>query len=338
MYSQFRKPGALLGFLVLFGLVFSFPAMAQNRIIKGKVVNEQGEPIKDAAVSIQGMDIKREYKVKTNKQGDYFYMGIPFGVYRVVVRAKGYAPDYQQNIKPQLGDETAVDFTLKPGDPNQKLAYELTPEEIEKLKEEMKKAEERKAASAEVKGFFDAGLELAQQGKYDEAIEQYEKALEKDPEQAYIQANLADALSKVEKYDEALAAYQKAVSLKPDDAAIYTNMGVVLGKLGKTKESQDAFKKAAELNPQSAAQNFYNLGATMVNSGNTKEAAAAFRQAIQSDPNYGEAYYQLGICLSGDPESMQEAIKVLQKYIEIGKNPDQIAVAKQLIAALQPQD
>ena len=335
MSNPIRKPGVLL--LIPFLLILALPALAQNRIIRGKVLDDKDQPLPNANITIMGMDIKREYKVKTDKKGEFFYMGIPAGVYRVVVRAQGFEPDFQERVQPRLGDETTLNFKLGPGDMNRKLAYELTPEEVERMKQDMAKNEERKKASGEVKVAFDAGLALAQQGKYAEAVVEYNKALEKDPDQAYIQANLADALAKMDKNQEALAAYQKAITLKPDDPAMYTNMGVLLGKLGKTEESQAMFKKAAEISPASAAQNFYNLGATLVNSGKSAEAAAAFRQAIQSDPNYAEAWYQLGICLSGDPAGMAEAVKALQKYMEIGKNMEQIEVAKQLISALQPQ-
>jgi tetratricopeptide (TPR) repeat protein len=333
MLNQIRKPVILL--LIPFLFFVAQAAFAQNRIIRGKVVNDKDEPIKDAQISIMGTDIKREYKVKTDKKGEYFYMGLPTGVYRVVVRAQGYEPDFQQPVRPTLGDETKVDFKLQPGDMNRKLAFELSPDEVAKLKQEVAKAEERKKASADVKASFDAGLTLAQQGKHAEAVVEYRKALEKDPDQAYIQANLADSLSKLDKNDEALEAYRKAIALKPDDAAMYTNMGVLLGKMGKGEESQAMFKKAAELSPASAAQNFYNLGATLVNNGKSAEAAEAFRQAIKADPNYAEAWFQLGICLSADPGTMPEAVKALQKYIEIGKNMEQIEVAKQLIAAIK---
>jgi tetratricopeptide (TPR) repeat protein len=318
-------------------LLLSVPADAQNRIIKGKVIDDKGQPIKGAKISIQGVDVKREYKVETDKKGEYFYMGIPYGEYRVVVRAQGFQPDYTQGVRPNISAESEINFTLNPGE-DRKLAFEMSTQELERLKQEAEKAAKQKQASTEVKGFFDAGLGLAAQGKYEEAIVEYQKALEKDPDQPYIRANMADALSRVNKLDAALAEYQKAIALKSDDAAMYTNMGVLLGKMGKTEESQEAFKKAASVNPAAAGQNFYNLGATLVNSGKAAEAAEAFKQAIAADPNFAEAYYQLGICLSGDQTKIPDAVKALQKYIEIGKNAEQVEVAKQLIAALKPQE
>jgi tetratricopeptide (TPR) repeat protein len=336
MHNPIRKPYVLVIILFFITVTFSLPALAQNRIIRGKVINDKGEPVKDAQIFIQGTDIRREYTIKTDDEGDYFYMGIPRGVYNVIVRAKGYAPDFEQNVRPPLGDEVVVDFELVPGDETQKLPIEMTEEEIEKLREDIKKAEARRAASEEVKADFEQALELAKQGNYEEAVVGFQAALEKDPEQAYIQANLADALAKLDRNEEALAAYRKAIALKADDAAMYTNMGVLLGKMGRTEESTAAFKQAADLNPESAAQNFYNLGATLVNEGRTEEAVAAFRQAIAADENYAEAYFQLGICLSGNPETMAEAVDHLKKYIEMGQNPEQVEVAKQLISALQP--
>jgi len=327
---------SLAAIIVMAGLVFAVPLSAQNRILKGKVTDDKDQPIVGANVTIMGIDVKREYKVKTDKRGEYFYMGIPFGVYRIVVRAKGFQPDYIENIRPSLGQETENNFKLNPGE-DRKLAYELTPEEVEKLKQDQAKIEKAREASKEVRSIFDGGLALAQEGKYAAAAAEFRKALEMDAEQPYIWANLADALSKNDELEPALEAYQKAIALKPDDAAMHTNLGVLLGRMGKSAESQEAFKKAASINPGAAGQNFYNLGATLVNGGKTAEAVEAFRQAIAADPNFAEAYYQLGICLSGNPATMAEAIQMLQKYTQMGKNAEQVEVAKQLIEALKPQ-
>jgi tetratricopeptide (TPR) repeat protein len=329
MHKSFRR----LSLAAIALLIAALPVMAQNRIVKGKVTNDKDQPVQGANILIQGTDVKREYSVKTDKKGEYFYMGIPFGEYRVIVRAQGYQPDFAQGVRPNISQETEINFKLNPGQ-DRKLPFEMSAQELAKLKEDAAKAQKQKQASAEVKALFEGGLALAGQGKYQEAIDEYKKALEKDNEQPYIHANMADALAKLNKFPEALEEYQKAMALKPDDAAMYTNIGVLLGKMGKTAESKEAFKKAAAVNPAAAGQNFYNLGATLVNSGQSAEAAEAFKQAIAADPNFAEAYYQLGLCLSGTPASMPEAVKALQKYIEIGKNAEQVEVAKQLLQVL----
>jgi tetratricopeptide (TPR) repeat protein len=333
MHISARRFGIFVVCLVV--LALALPAMAQNRIIKGKVTDDKGQPVAGAAISIQAVDSKtRQYNTKTDKKGTYIYMGLPAGEYRVVVRAQGFSPEYVQPVRPTIQAESVIDIKLTPG-PDLKLPFELSEQELDQLKKEMEKAEKRKETSAEVQGFFDAGLKLAEEKKYVEAIEEFKKALEKDPDQPNIIGNMADCYSKMDKNEEALALYQKAIAISPNEAALHTNMGVVLSKMGKGAESQEAFKKAATLNPGASAQNFYNIGATLVNSGKTAEAAESFRQAIAADPNFAEAYYQLGMCLSGRVETMPDAIKALQKYIQIGQKPDQVEVAKEIIKALE---
>jgi tetratricopeptide (TPR) repeat protein len=315
--------------------MLGLPAMAQNCIFKGKVTDESGEPIKGATIIIQSVDTRsRTFNTKTDKKGTFFYMGLPGGLYHVAARAEGYSPRYQPNIKASIQEEAQINLQLPKG-PDQKLPFELSPEELKRQEAEMEKAKKRQESSAEVQALFDEGTKLAGDGKHPEAIEKFKLALAKDAEQTNILGNMAESYRKLEKYSEALEIYQKAIAIKPNDPVLYTNMGVVLDKLGKTTESQEAFKKAATLNPGGSAQSFFNLGATMVNSGRTVEAIEPFRQAIAADPNFADAYFELGMCLSANPETMEESVKHLKKYIEIGKNPGQAETAKAVISALE---
>jgi tetratricopeptide (TPR) repeat protein len=334
MCSPIRKLGLFLVLPLVFGLLFSQMIFAQARNLNGKVTDDKGQSVVGATVTILGMDSNRKYPTKTDKKGEWVYMNIASGRYRIVVRAPGFNPGGQEGITPAIGF-TPINITLTPGDPNLRLPFELTPEEQAKLKQEQEKLQARSKMAGEIKAFFEAGRDLVTKGQYPEAIAEFKKALEKVPDEPTVLANLADAQLKSGQNEEALANFEKALAVSPEDASLWTNKGVVLGKLGKTAESKEAFKKAAALNPAAAAQNFYNLGATLVNAGQAKEAAEAFRQAVASDANYAEAYYQLGLCLSGDPATMAEAVQMLQKYIQIGKDPNNVGVAKELIQALK---
>jgi tetratricopeptide (TPR) repeat protein len=308
--------------------------MAQTRIFRGRITDEGGKPIAGATITIQGVDSKaRTYTIKTDKKGNFVYMGLPDGLYNVIARASGYVPNYKPNVRASI-DETEVNLQLKPGE-DQKLPFEMTPEEMKQREKESEKAQKKQESSGEVQSLFDEGTKLAEAGKHEEAIEKFKQALEKDPEQTNIMGNMAESYRKLDKNNEALELYRKAIAIKPNDPVLYTNMGVVLGKLGKSAESEEAFKKAASLNPSGAAQSYYNLGATLVNSGRTEDAIGPFKQAIAADPSFAEAYFELGMCLSGKPETMDEAIKNMKKYIEIGKKPDQIETAKAIITALE---
>ena len=315
-------------------LISIMPGVAQSRVIKGKVVDDKGQPVVGAEITIQGMDVYRNFRVKTDKKGQYFYLlGIQTGGYRVIARAQGFQPEYKEGIRPQLSEEAEVNFTLNPG-ADHKLPFEMTDAERVEAQKKYEEAKKRQQLSGEIQASFKLGVQLTDEGKYDDAILEFNKALEKLPDEPVLYAALANAQAKLGKNDQALASYEKAISLNPKDPQLYTSLGVFLNTIGKTAESQAAFKKASELDPASAAQNFYNIGVTLVNTGKAAEAAEAFKQSIAADPNYAEAYYQLGMALSGKQDTIPAAIDALKKYMQIGKKPEQIEVAKQIISAL----
>ncbi len=333
MCSLFRKFGSSLTVLLALGLVFSPVALAQNRGFGGKVTNEKNEPVANAQVKIIGISSKRTYPTKTEKNGTWVYMNLPQGQYWVVVRAPGYTPGYKQaNADPGM---TPLDMQLVPGDENQKFPFELSPEEQKKLEQEQAKAKEQQKMMGEIKASFDSGRALADQGKYAEAIVEFKKALEKVPDEPTVLANLADCQMKSGQNDEALASYKKALDKKPDDSSLWINYGTVLNNLGKTAESKEAFQKAASLNPGARGQSLYNLGVTQMNAQQYAEATATFRQAISADPNYAESYFRLGQLLLSDQKTIPEAIQILQKYVQIGKDPANVQTAKDIIDALK---
>ena len=328
---RFFLPAVILMGLIL---ISALPGLAQSRIIKGKITDDKGQPIAGAQVQIQGMDVYRNFNVKTDKKGQFFYLlGIQAGTFRIIARAQGFQPEYQENVRPQLSEETEVNLQLKPG-ADHKLPFEMSEAERAEAVKKYEDAKKRQAMSAEVQTTFKLGAQLSEEGKYDEAIVEFNKALEKLPDEPVIHAAIANAKAKQGKNDEAITSYEKAISLNPKDPTFHTGLGVLLNSMGKVAESQAAFKKAAELDPASAAQNFYNIGVTLVNGGKAAEAAEAFKQSIAADPNFAEAYYQLGMSLSGKQDTIPAAIEALKKYIAIGKKPEQIEVAKQIISAL----
>ena len=232
------------------------------------MTDDKDQPVADAQISIMGTDITRNFSVKTNKKGEYLYLlGQQVATYRVVVRKEGFKPDVKENIRPELGEASVVDFKLSPGQ-DHKLPFEMDQKEMAEYKQEIRRAGKRKSSSrAEIQAAFKLGVQLTEEGKYDEALAALNKALERDPEQSAIHAAIGNVYAKAGKNEEALAAYNKAISFSPNDPDLYTTAGVTMNTMGKTAEAQEAFKKAATLNPQAAAQNFYNLGVIFMNSG-----------------------------------------------------------------------
>jgi tetratricopeptide (TPR) repeat protein len=64
--------------------------------------------------------------------------------------------------------------------------------------------------------WMDKGIALAEQGKYDEAIQVYDKAIEQDPTFAYPWNGKGLILSFQGKHDEAILALDEAIRRDPD--------------------------------------------------------------------------------------------------------------------------
>jgi tetratricopeptide (TPR) repeat protein len=95
------------------------------------------------------------------------------------------------------------------------------------------------------------GIALSDQGKLDEAIACYQKALQIDPNYADAHINLGIALSDQGKVDEAIGCYQKALQIDPNEADAHNNLGIALYEQGKLDEAIAELEIAVRLDPSS---------------------------------------------------------------------------------------
>ncbi len=111
-----------------------------------------------------------------------------------------------------------------------------------------------------VRSKINKGNELFKQGKYEQALAQYQDALLDDPLNEIALFNQGDALYKLKKYKEAIEAYQKVVGSQNLDlsARAFYNIGNCYFQQNQLEESIKAYKKALELNPDDF-QAKYNL-------------------------------------------------------------------------------
>src|SRR5256885_13643651 len=76
------------------------------------------------------------------------------------------------------------------------------------------------------------GIELADRGWLDEAIKEFKKAIELDPESAHAHDNLATVYSEKKLYREALKEYLTALEVEPESATSHFNLARVLATHG----------------------------------------------------------------------------------------------------------
>lgn len=364
-----RNLVGLSSVLALFLGLSASPAFSQTGAIEGKVIGPDGKPVgKDAAlILITRTDIKGNYKVKTNKKGEFFHAGLPLGTYDVACELDGKVVDSLKGVRMRLGDPVPVNFDLaqmaarqqamqkaaETGQVTKEMARDMTPEQKAALEKQAKERSEAMKKNKELNDAFNGGMEAMKTNNFAAAVESFEKAATLDATQHVIFGQLADAygaLAKTKTGAEKEAAntkslenFQKAITLKPDDAAYYNNYGLALARSGKFPEAQDNLNKAAQLDPPGAGRYFYNLGALLVNAGQNEPAGIAFKKAIEADPNYADAHYQMGIYLTGKaqvdtktgkmtfPEGTQASF---EKYLALRPDGQFAASAKGMIETM----
>jgi tetratricopeptide (TPR) repeat protein len=92
------------------------------------------------------------------------------------------------------------------------------------------------------------GLLLASQGKFDDAIQQYQAALQVKPDYAESLNNLGVALSQLDRTDAAIAEYEKAIAAKYEYVEAHCNLGRALAKQGRNKEAVAQYRQGLKIN------------------------------------------------------------------------------------------
>ncbi|MCE9520598.1 MAG: tetratricopeptide repeat protein [Verrucomicrobia bacterium] len=153
------------------------------------------------------------------------------------------------------------------------------------------------------------------EGRVDEAISHYQKALELSPNYADAHNNLAVALLDKGRVDDALTHFQKALELKPVFAEAMNNLGKVLFLKGQVDEAIVHFQKAVEMKLDFAlAHN--NLGAACLQKGQLDKALTYGQSAIEFSPANAEAHYNFGNALFQNGQ-LNEAVVQYQRALEI---------------------
>jgi Tfp pilus assembly protein PilF len=155
------------------------------------------------------------------------------------------------------------------------------------------------------------GNALADAGRHEQAVAEYEAAIAIRPGFADPYNNLGLSLEALGRPEEAVARYDQAIARDPELAAAHANRGNALDTLGRLDEAEQAFLAALGLEPD-APRVHNSLGVTLAREGRLDEAVAAFREAIRLDPDYGGAWLNFGRALQ-QAGRMEEAIEAVER-------------------------
>jgi tetratricopeptide (TPR) repeat protein len=156
-------------------------------------------------------------------------------------------------------------------------------------------------------------------GRLEDAIAHYRRAIDLQPDYAPAYNNLGAALRANGQVDEAVASYQRALAIQPEYPDAHYNLANALLEKNKPEEAAEHFRVALESIPGSAGTH-NNLGIALASQGKLPAAVAEFEAALQSEPDSAKTHRNLGNVLS-----------------ELGRRPQAIEHLRRAVA-LDPKD
>ncbi|MFH2063799.1 MAG: tetratricopeptide repeat protein [Pseudomonadota bacterium] len=169
---------------------------------------------------------------------------------------------------------------------------------------------------------YNLGIALAEQGRSDEAVNQYMEALKIDSGKASLHNNLGLELFIQGKREQAIFHYKEALRLQPDFVYAHINLGAALLRDGKPDQAMKHCREAIRIKPGSA-QAYNCIGNIQYFQNNMAEAIVSYSNALKMDSRYIGAARNLAAALMQTGRTGQ-AILVLQTALKM-KPDDQEA-------------
>jgi tetratricopeptide (TPR) repeat protein len=204
---------------------------------------------------------------------------------------------------------------------------------------------------------YGVGSACLQLNKLDEAQGMFERATKARAEYPATLPNAWNNLglisTKQGRMNDAIADFQRALAISPDHLVALQNLGNAYRTTGNWPEAQQVLEHAVQVAPQDAESN-YALAMTYAPQGDTDRAYQYLQRALKIRPDYPEALNNLGVLLLRT-QRVDEAISTFQQcirvapdfpqgYINLAKvyavqqKPEQARSVLQQLLAHRPED
>ena len=305
-----RKQATFISILVVFAPVLLLhlrpqPDLAQETVVQGVVIDEGGNPVKDARLTLVDPERGLKFVLKTDKNGKFIKVGIPPATYKVTVESEGFL-NLESEARVRFGMRENLEIKLK------------RPLAVPGKDEDMT-----------------AGSDLFKAGKFDEAIERFKKVIDKFPSNYEGYFNLGLSYLKKKEVDAAIAALEKAAEINPQSVESLFALGEGYFAKGDSEKALESFSRAIAINPESPLAH-YNLGLVFYRLGKNEEALAAFEKSIALKPDNASAHYQAGLAAIR-LQNFDKALKSFREFLRLEPNAPEAAQVKTMIEELEKQ-
>jgi tetratricopeptide (TPR) repeat protein len=179
---------------------------------------------------------------------------------------------------------------------------------------------------------FEKGVKADQQGKAEDSIRHYRKAVELAPDFYAARNNLGSALLAKSQFPQAQEQFEKVVQVNPSDAAAYFNMANLYLLKSEYGPADEWVNRGLQKEPNSGFGNFLR-GSLFARTGKPYEAEAALHRCLELDPLMSKAHLAL-VNLYLQQKRRDDAASELRVFLQHFPEDPFVPKAKQVLDKL----
>jgi tetratricopeptide (TPR) repeat protein len=276
--------------LLTFALLW-LPAVSfgQGARVRGQVLDEKGQPVEGAAVTLASEELGARHTATTDAQGRWAVLGLEGGSWDVDFEAEGYVTKKISLPVSAFSNPRPIEIRLQRAGP---------PPELQ----------------AAEKG--DAAF---QAGRFAEAREHYQDLLALRPELSpSLHLQIARCYKEEGDSEREIEHLQNALDAEPDNQEVRTLLAMEVLEKGEVERAVELLKTVDE-SLIASPDVFYNIGVSFLNRDRREEAIEYFTKAVELDAGYVDGYLQRGLTYFG-LEDLDKAEEDFTKVVDL--DPD----------------
>jgi tetratricopeptide (TPR) repeat protein len=326
-----RRPSLswIIGLLLV--LLASTATWAQGGVTAGSIIGIarvlRGTFPEQIMVSLElrGATVATVY---TDPEGRFSFNNLLPAPYHIVINDERYMPvDQDVVVRPDVLTVNVLQLTLVPrepkGDPKAPHgSYVTSPADLTKTYP--------KSAVKEL----ERGIKLENEGKPDDAVEHYRKAIKEAPDLALAHNNLGALYLGKSDFPGAQKEFADSIRLAPGDSKAYFNMANLMLLTGKLQDAERYLQDGFRTQPDSAF-GFFVQGSVLERTGQLPDAERALRRALELNPRMTRPHLEL-VNLYLRAQRPADAITELQKFLQVAPSDPLAPKAREVLKKLDP--
>jgi tetratricopeptide (TPR) repeat protein len=187
-----------------------------------------------------------------------------------------------------------------------------------------------------VQTFQNRGSAYFEEGQYELARAEFERAVEADPADPGARINLGLTLAILGDGAQARRALEEALRLESDNVTAHYNLGTLLAKQGEDRPAVEHLEAALRVNPDLLEARL-NLGNALRRLGQFEAALEHYRQVVEGDPGNGAARLSEALTLVRLHRYTEARTRLEQSHAAL---PEDLAILNALarVLAAAPDD